>query len=498
MPDFSGLGDLGFLKPTQANSSDDLSKVDMLEQLLAGSSDTFDELGRARVLESKMAQLDSAKKPSILDQLLSPQGLVSLLGTVGAGIAGGPAAAAGFGIGRLGTVDAAAEAKLAQTRKAREELAKQHENALDRLDKSRQRFTTLLQAQPELFIDPVTGQQTVSPKLLGFYATGEPVALSPASKRALDKADDSWKKTNDILTDQLANAQTDDDAKKILDAIFVNLDAKNIPEDLKDSLARSRKDGTWNQSTADMIARYFPKVAADAFIMAGENKVPLHDPMIMRLLKGNYQDPDSHADKVEVSDKFIQAGAEIAAWQSDPTNLKRIGELRTEVTSENEFSLLLAEEVLGGKRDLFDIYKKQAGLFDPKDLAMTMSAYDDVKAGNKMADTIAGYESLPTRAAMSEEEKRAADWAQAQEQVKAAKQTVKDNQGKQDISLVSQHAKRLQTELNLGAKDASQLANDIAKKALFNATRPDGKVDRARFEQELRKLTDETIKGAKE
>ncbi len=484
MPSFAGLSDMGFLQPTQSNKSDDISKTDTLAQLLENSSALYDELGRARVLEQQYDKLSAQETPSTLDRLLSPEGIIRLLGTAGAGAIGGAPAAAGFGLGSVGALNSAAEADRAQKRKAMEELNDRHEKVLDRLDKSRNRYTTLLQSQPELFLDPETGQPTVSPKLLGIMATGDPVPLSPAAKSAIKSAGENDERRYNLLNERLTTAPDVESRKTILKSMF-NILKSDVPEGELNALASAKPEES-NKMTADFIAKYYPAVATDVFIAASELGVPYSDYRITRMLKGHYKDPDldDDAGKLTIPDLAIQAGGRIAAWQKDPENAETLRKLKSEAITEMDFSLKLATEVLGGDRDQYDAYRTAFKLVDPKDLQMTTEFYGDVVEGNATADAFAGFEDVESRRAMTPEERRAADWKVAQDQVKAAKQAVKTEQANLDLETATSIIPRLQA-IGMPRMFAQHLAVKFMKDAKNAATRPNGTVDRERYIQEV-------------
>ena len=484
MPDFAGLSDLGMLQPTQANKSDDINKADMLAQLLENSSALYDELGKARVLDQQYNNMAAQKTPSTLDRLLSPEGIARLLGTAGAAAIGGAPAAAGFGLGSLQSLDAAAEADRAQKRLAMEELNKQRDKVQEQLDKSRNRFTTLLQSQPELFIDPETGKQTVSPKMLGVYATGEPIPLSPTAKRALKAADDQDERRYTLLNERLAVAPDVDSRKAILRGMFQILKSP-MDEGMISALASAKPEEA-NKLTAELIAKYYPSVATDVFIQASELGVPYTDPRVVKLLKGNYKDPDTDtAGKETIPDVAIQAGKRIALWQKDPANAELNRKFKEEAITPTEYSLKLAEEVLGGDRDQFDAYRAAFKLMDPKDLQMTTTAFGDVKEDNATADAYSGYEHLDERMKMTPEEKDRADWDKARERVKASKQAVKDQQAGLDLETATAAVAKLQKSLKMPRAAAQAKTVEIMRDAKNKATRPDGTVDRKRYDQEV-------------
>ena len=78
----------------------------------------------------------------------------------------------------------------------------------------------------------------------------------------------------------------------------------------------------------------------------------------------------------------------------------------------------------------------------------------------------------------------------------AQMQSQMDEQAKQDTAAINGVAERLGKELQLAPDLAGAASASIAQLALQNSTRPDGKVDRTRFAQELKKLTDQAIAEA--
>jgi hypothetical protein len=493
---FMGLSGLGMTQPSASSSVDNAQGQDMLKELLGGGNQILDETAKSRVLEQVLAQQNEQPTPTALDKLLSPQGLIALLGTLGAGAAGGAPAAAGFGLGALSNAGVAAEADRAQKRKAIDELEKSLEQSQDRLDKSRNRIATLFNTNPEAFVDPTTGEQKIAPDVLGFYTTGTPVELFATTRRALNRNDDATLRRHNLLTDNLKSVTDPNDRRVVLDAIFQNMGFK-APAELTTTLANATPESI-TPEVANTILKYGGSSGLDALIAAGEQHKSPFDPAILRMVR--WQDPDVTANKVTPSDRFVQLASEINAWSSDPANLDRMREIRSENESKGEsaISIAIAREVLGGRRGDFDVYRDQSGLHDPNDLGAVMQQFKLIQEKYKMGVGLSGIDKLPAIRNMSDEEQNAYFWNLAVDAHEAQIQQQRDAQAKQDVGLANQAAIRLQKELGVGPAAAAAAVKAIAKAALTRATRRDGSVDRAMYEQEYNAAVQEAIDGTKQ
>lgn len=489
---FQGLSDFGLSQPSQSSSVDNSFGGGGLQDLL-GSNAILDEAAKSKVLDEAIAQAQGQPSPSLTDQLKSPGGLLALLGTIAAGAVGGAPAAAGFGLGSLSGASAATEAKAAQQRKAIDELIKQRDESQKRLADSQTRMATIFNTNPEAFVDPATGEQKIPPEVLGFYMTGTPTEIFATSRRAANRRDTLWDKRYELLTKRLETAPTLDDRKAIVGSLFRLLDFPQDPA-LAESLAAAPPD-KFPVDLANMYMKYGGETGLNAIIQAGEQGLPLYDPRIAKLIQ--YRDPDN-AGKTTPSDRFLQLAQEINAWSSDPANLDRMREIRQENEQKGEgaISIAIAREVLGGRRGDFDTYMHEASLRGPDELAAIQANLKQQLGQYSLGIGMAGIDKLPFIQNMTDEERAAWFWQNAQAMTDAQQQQARDERAKQDLQLGNDIAGRIRKELTTGSAEANQFAKEILGLALTRATRPDGSVDWARYEQEARKITDETIKGA--
>lgn len=150
----------------------------------AGASNTpasTDLINQLVQLQGQQEQLQQAPQASMQKELTSLPGILALLG-------GGTAMA----LGGQGTQEGGAaflNAFMGQRQGAvqahNQGLAAQKAALNESINQQRTRLTTLLQTQPDMFIDPVTGAPAVDPRLLGYAATGMMLPIDPTTNHAL-------------------------------------------------------------------------------------------------------------------------------------------------------------------------------------------------------------------------------------------------------------------------------------------------------------------------
>lgn len=491
---FMGLSGLGQTQPSQSSSVDNAQVPNILQDLLGGGDKILDETAKSRVLEQMLSQTQAQPTESALDKLLSPQGLAALAGVIGAGALGGAPAAAGFGLGSLQGAGVAAEADKAQKRKAIEELEGLYEGSQERLEKSRNRIATLFNTNPEAFVDPVTGEQKIAPDLLGFYTTGTPIQLFATTRRTMDRRDNEWAKRHDVLSSNLEYVMDPQARKSVIGAMFQNMNWAAPPE-VVDALANASPDNITPEA-ASLILKYGGASGLDALIAAGDNGWSPFDARTLRMVE--WKDPEASARKVTPSDRFVQLADEINAWSSDPANLDRMREIRAENESKGEdaVALAVAREVIGGRQGDLTIYRDEAEIRDPNVTAGIMAEFKSIKDKYKLGVGLSGIDKTSFIQNMTDEEQNQYFWGMAEEAYGARQQKQKDDQARVDLGLLNGVTTRLQKEYQVGPSEAAQASKDIGAIAMRRATRPDGSVDRVRYEQELRKVTEEVMAGA--
>jgi hypothetical protein len=496
MPDlnsFLGLSGLGLTPPSTSGNVDNAAQGDtLLQQLLAKGNPTsmLDETGKSEVLQKAISQLQGTKSPTLKDELLSKRGLASLAIALGAGAAGGAPAAVGAAMGGLqGASDASILAE-SQKRKAIAELTDQNDKLQSRIIDQQKNVATMFNTNPEAFVDPKTGQQTISPEVLGYYATGQQIPIFASTRRQLNQFDKNKEQAYNLLTDRLKTASPDD-AKKIIQSTFTLLNYK-APDDLVDSMARGAAAGDkWTPEVLDQYFRFAGETAMDAFHSATQNGWGPFDPRVVSQLQ--FRDPDASSHKLTPSDRALQLAQEINDWQQDPANLETLRKITMGSKSAEDKSVKIAQEVLGGREGDLRTYLHEQGLHDPTDWAMLMNNYNAVQNKFKLGIGISGIDQLPMFRSMTPDQQTQWLWQQAQNATDAQRQSMADDQAKQTVAQVNSVAERLGKELKLAPNVAGKTAADIAQLALNNSTSPDGRVDYNRFAQELKKLTDEAI-----
>lgn len=419
-----GLSDFGLSAPSESNSVG--TDKQPLEVLLGGGLDNklLDDVAREKILRQRMADLASQDTPGLLDRLKSPQGLLALLGTVGAGIAGGPGAAAGFGVGSLEGMSEAKAAEESLRRKSMEDISKRLDDTEERILKRNQMFATALQQAPDQFIDPKTGELSAPPELLGYYAYGVPIKVNPGTKRTLDQRDDRWKQRMNLLEDALKNTTDLGDARILTKSLFQHLGEDNPNPDEIESLARSYGSPEFEDNLAATLLRHGGQTALDAMVYAGENNLPLHDPEVLRRIKA--EDPSKNAAPSQVlNQRFLDLMDKVRKFEQDPTNAQLVSKLRQEAKTPEEARRQIAEQALVDAADV-GFYEQKIGGMPSFVRSQYQAAYNSTVGELALARTVRGAQSIEQLAQLPEGDFRrmAADmaWKRIQENEDAVQQ----------------------------------------------------------------------------
>lgn len=143
-------------------------------------------------LEKNQQDLAAQPDANLGEDLRSTEGIVALLGAL---LGGGIAASQGSGQGveaagsalqsYIGTRGSMVDQYNQSLATKREQAAQMTEQSQEMLNQQRQRLITLLQSQPDMFLDPETGQPAVDPRLLGYASTGYMLPVNPWTNHAL-------------------------------------------------------------------------------------------------------------------------------------------------------------------------------------------------------------------------------------------------------------------------------------------------------------------------
>ena len=171
----------------------DQTMNDKVSQVSGGQADRVAAIGQAQQpasmdlinqlvqLQQQQEQLNQAPQASMQNELTSLPGILAMLGSGAAAAFGGEQgreAGAGLMQGFMG-------ARQGEVAAHNENLASQKATLSTAMDKQRARLIQLLQTQPDMFIDPTTGQPAVDPRLLGYAATGFMIPIDPTTNHAL-------------------------------------------------------------------------------------------------------------------------------------------------------------------------------------------------------------------------------------------------------------------------------------------------------------------------
>jgi len=229
--------------------------TDMVQQVSGGFGDRVAQAGDPQAasmdlvsqlieMQSQQAQLQQNQDQMLAMPMMSPStevpqsvpGQSPLIPTLLALLGGGIAAATGSGQGLeaaatgLETYLAAKKAKeddwmqgqmnAVEQETARAESYNKHlrhqqdtaielnTQAMNALDKKRQRLLSLMQTNLDAFVDPDTGKPVVDPRLLMWGATGYRIPINPLAKRELDQRTSRQEKMIEMGIDWINDADT--------------------------------------------------------------------------------------------------------------------------------------------------------------------------------------------------------------------------------------------------------------------------------------------------
>lgn len=450
----------------------------------------------ATQLQGALQQLQQGgeQQPNILEQLLSPAGLAIVAGSLLAGKAGGGAGAAAFGLGGLQGLQGQEAAKQELRAEAIDKLQEQRDKALDRVESAQQRANTIFNTNPDAFIDPETGEPTIDPETLGLLTTGFPIKLFPQTRRRLNQADASQTARHELYGEALKGSDSISDARQILKSMMTNMQWFDVPDGVVDAMARSIGTPEWTPTLANIYVQYGGASALDAFIHAAENKLPLEDPAVLAHI--DWQ--ERPATDIDLADKEVSLIERLNKWGSDPANRETLRTIREEVgTDEVKFIQRQIEEAFVEEQGNKAFMLKRLGILG-NDFAQYIAAYRLVSDKFDLANRLSGISKLEFLDNLSPEEFEKWKATQASSTKKAMDDAAFRTSASQDAESLNLVKQRLRAELNLGTKATIDVANEVLRVAIEAATRPDGRVDRDKFEAEVERqmrIAIEQIRG---
>jgi len=275
MADNPRLSNLGVTSPSTAGAGVESSLgPDKLAALLEGTTG----------LDKKLAEMRATPpaKKSTMDNLLSARNIPMLVLAGLAAAAGGKEGGLGAAAGVLaGTVEGVGESTAKQNTEAEAKHVKAIGDMQDIVDKRRQTITTLLTAQPGLFMD-AAGKDAIDPVILGMATTGVPIALSPASIVGERRRTAQQDARINFWADKLKTATTPEMALQAGQQLSTTLELNLSPDDI--AVMSTMDDTSMWLNLADNSTTDTGSVLS-AWVFAEQNGKPLTDPEVLRKLR---------------------------------------------------------------------------------------------------------------------------------------------------------------------------------------------------------------------
>lgn len=388
-----GMSDFGLSKPSQSNSvgQDNPALVEFLKSVRQLESPA----ARAEALQKRREQLEGTPDQTIIDKLGATL-LPALLGG-GLAIAGQGAAGAGMALGGLNAADLLAKEENQAKREALKQTLELEEQQLQRLDKIHNRMNQLVIANPEAFIDPESGQQTVTPEMLGFLASGlDGLPFNATTKGILARrnSDKAWAKRYEMAMDGLQQAPNEAEAARWATRIQVLLGDNPNSGITRDMVSALNDPENARTAIQNLVGRADPDsvVGALAWLTEQGLKDPMDDPvgfssrLTFSLVSAGGRVPLKE-------DLTNQAILRVNKWMKDPENADAITEIRQKFgLNTDETTRAIVENALVDEPTLRDSYMSlfsrwnKDGLTDAQVLSMIQREMQNVDALDLLID----------------------------------------------------------------------------------------------------------------
>lgn len=485
------LSDLGINASTQSSALSPARQGPDLAALLGNSQ--IDSLGKARLLNHMIAQRQQGQ-PNLLQQLLSPGGIAGAVGTGIAGAVGGGEAALAFGGGALGGLLEQREAQRTANEGAIEQLMEQRDDALGRVEKSQQRISNLLTTQPDLFLNPETGETNIDPNLLGLLATGEPIRLNPSARRQLARRDATWKARDAMLRDALEEEDTLAGARVLTRAWFQNMDYE-APDEVVEAMARSMGTPDFDSTLAGILAEHGGTSFLSAAIAAREQGVPLDDPNIMAMINWN----EAANSDISSDEYFVSLVGRMNAWSSDPQNRGMVigiaQEAGDDVKKKNQ---LMAEAAFAGQQGDINAWITKTSNFSDSDMALLTRSMIESGDWLGLTEILASTEVARFLRDKPEEEQIRYRGQLASRYFQTLLDIKRGNSAQRDAYLLNSTQEALANELQMSTADARNIAIHILVEAQKETADLNGNIDQDKYERTVDAFTKQVIEQNKQ
>lgn len=473
---------LGIPNTSQSSALGPTRQGPDLASLLEGTT-FLRTLAEAQSAEQGMRDVQSQRDPSLIDKLLSPGGLATILATIGAGAATGGAGAAAFGMGALPQLSKAVAQEREERAAAVGALQDQRDEALDRADKSMNRFTQILTSNPEALED-------IPPTLLGPLATGEAIRLNPTARRKAARSDAAQKRRHEFLMEALQAVDSTEQARLVVKQIMRNQDW-DAPAEVVNQIASAIGTKDVDATMANIGAKHGGASFQSALIAAREKGVDVFmDPETLAMIDWNEKEEESLTPSQQENLKVLGLDEELNRWSADPANQATIETIRAETgRDEIAFQKRVVEIAFSGRSGDVNIYLDARGHLarENKWKAFT-TAWAESGGPFALADIMMMAD--PKFQVMNEEQKLRYRAHTAFTTFKSMLDTVNQTNAFDDAMALHDATHRFLKEIpNMD----SGRAQDIAKKAIENATDESGRVVKEIFNQEVQTAIDQFL-----
>ena len=284
----TATGQQGAEAPFQANPR--------LMNLMRQNVDVTSRLGTAREAEPK----------GVLDRLTSTGGLA----TAGVGILSSLFGAPEVGVPLLqGLLQGVTQA----TQDEKQGMLDTISGLQKELKDQQQRVTTLLQSQPELFLDSM-GENMVDPEFLGLLS-GLPISISPASKGKIQSRSETQKRSISVWTDLLKQAETPNQKFAAAQGLSEAADLDMTEAQLATFLEATDEASLINMflDSADV------NTVLSAALAAQTNDASILDPPYLAMIAGKPKTPSSYSD--EKNRMTLQYWKQFEEWRKTPQGM---------------------------------------------------------------------------------------------------------------------------------------------------------------------------------
>ena len=308
-----GLTDFGLSAPSDSNSVGEdnpalQEMADILKQLKSPAA-------RALGLQGQVEALRGQESPDFLQSLLRGGLLPALAGGAAAAL-GQPAVGAGLALGGLSAADVLHKEQVATQRQAIVETEAQLDDSLEDVAKLRGTMANLVNTNPNIFVDPETGESAISPETLGLLVTGvEGVELFPTSRDTAARRDAQWQELYDLKLEAWQSAPTPESRRTMARSLANHLEWPATDAELEAMSAVETDEEFQKIAFRTISDGAEPQSFLDAMIFAIDNRLQPMDSQVLSRIR--FLAPD---EKLSPANRKTAAGLDqmqkLIDWQT--------------------------------------------------------------------------------------------------------------------------------------------------------------------------------------